>query len=51
VIEPLNHGRWRRTGRRYCNDDCKYDHYAVKRAKALVDQVGVVKFFDLLDKA
>ena len=24
-IEPLNHGRWRRTQRRFCSDQCKYD--------------------------
>ena len=37
VIEPMNHGRWRRTQRNFCSDPCKYDYHALRRVKALVD--------------
>ena len=51
VIEPLNHGQWRRTQRRFCSNHCKYDWHALKRAKALLYQVGVVRFYELIERA
>ena len=50
VIEPLPDG-WRRTTRRYCSNRCKLDGYAVRRAKALLNKVGIVRFHELLDQA
>ena len=50
VIEPLNGGRWRRTERRHCNDDCKLDHHALVRARAVLNRVGIIRFHDLLDQ-
>ena len=49
VIEPMNHGKWRRTRRRFCSDACKYDYHAIKRVKALIERVGVIEFHRLLD--
>lgn len=51
VIEPLNGGRWRRTKRRYCSDECKLDHRALRRVKDLLDKVGIIEFHELLDRA
>lgn len=49
-IEPLEDG-WRRTERLYCSNPCKMDGYVLRRAKVMVDEVGVITFFELLDKA
>ena len=49
VIEPLPDG-WRRTKRRYCSNRCKLDGYALRRAEALLNRVGIVRFHDLLDQ-
>jgi hypothetical protein len=51
VIEPLRGGRWRRTKRLYCNDECNRDHRALVRARAMKDRVGVVRFFELMETA
>jgi hypothetical protein len=50
VIEPMIHGRWRRTKRRFCSDSCKYDYHAVKRTKALLNRVGIAEFHELIDQ-
>ncbi len=50
VIEALPDG-WRRTKRRYCSNPCKLDGYALRRAKALLNRVGIVRFHTLLDEA
>jgi hypothetical protein len=50
AIEPMNHGRWRRTQRRFCSDTCKYDYHALKRAKALLDKVGIVRFNYVMER-
>jgi len=49
IIEPLPDG-YRRTARRYCSDRCKLDGYALRRAKALLDKVGILRFHTLLDE-
>jgi hypothetical protein len=49
-IEPLADG-WRRTKRLYCSGRCKVDGYALRRARALLNKVGILKFHDLLDQA
>jgi hypothetical protein len=36
---------------RYCCARCRFDGYALRRAKALLDKVGVVRFHVLLDEA
>jgi hypothetical protein len=36
---------------RYCSTECRMDGYALRRAKALLDKVGVVRFHTLLDEA
>jgi hypothetical protein len=51
VIEPLNGGRWRRTKRLHCNDECNRDHRALVKARAMKDKVGVVRFFELMEIA
>jgi hypothetical protein len=33
---------------RYRSDKCRMDGYALRRAKALLDQVGVIEFHRLL---
>jgi predicted nucleic acid-binding Zn ribbon protein len=35
-------------GKRYCSDRCRMDGYALRRAKALFDQVGIVEFYTIL---
>src|SRR5262249_25716215 len=48
---PFCDGTARRSRKhgRYCSDNCRMDGYALKRAKALLDQVGVIEFNRLLD--
>lgn len=36
---------------RYCCARCRFDGYALRRAKALLDKVGVLRFHTLLDEA
>jgi len=50
IIEALPDG-WRRTKRRYCSNRCKLDGYALRRVKALLNKVGIVRFHTLLDQA
>jgi hypothetical protein len=33
-----------RHGKRFCSDRCRLDGWALKRAKALIAQVGIVEF-------
>ena len=35
---------------RYCSSPCRMDGYALRRAKALLDCVGIIRFQTLLDK-
>ena len=39
-----------RTGKRYRSDHCRMDGYALKRAKALLAKVGIIRFHELLDQ-
>ena len=50
IIEPLPDG-YRRTARRYCSNPCKLDGYALRRAKVLLNRVGIIRFHELLDQA
>ena len=50
VIEPLPEG-YRRTARRYCSNRCRMDGYTLRRAKALLNKVGIIRFHELLDQA
>ena len=34
---------------RYCSAPCRMDGYALKRAKALLNRVGIIRFHELLD--
>jgi hypothetical protein len=36
--------------KRFCSQQCRNEVYALRRAKALLDRVGVVKFYSLLDQ-
>ena len=47
---PLCNGTARKSRKhgRYCSDKCRMDGYALRRAKALLDQVGVIEFHRLL---
>ena len=49
AIDPLPDG-YRRTMRRYCSDRCRMDAYALRRAKVLLNRVGVIEFHRLLDR-
>ena len=31
---------------RYCSDRCRMDGYVLRRAKAMLDEVGIVELFD-----
>jgi hypothetical protein len=44
-IEPLNRGRWRRTQRRFCSDECKWDAWAIRRLK---ERLNVLSNADVL---
>jgi hypothetical protein len=35
---------------RYCSKTCRMDGYALRRAKALLAKVGVIRFHELLDE-
>jgi hypothetical protein len=43
AIAPLADG-WRRTERRYCSDPCRMDGYVLRRARAMLDEVGIIEF-------
>jgi hypothetical protein len=47
-IETLPDG-WRRTERRFCSDQCKLDVYTLRRARAVLNKVGIIEFHRLLD--
>src|ERR1051325_10229995 len=49
VIDSMNHSRWRRTQRRFCSDDCKYNYHTRKRVKALLNRVGITDFHRILN--
>ena len=34
---------------RYCSAPCRMDGYALKRAKALLNRVGIIRFHELMD--
>jgi hypothetical protein len=34
---------------RYCCDRCRMDGYVLRRAKAMIDEVGIVEFNAILD--
>jgi len=36
---------------RYCSPPCRMDGYALRRAKALFNKVGIIRFHELLDQA
>jgi hypothetical protein len=36
--------------RRYCSERCRQDVWILKRAKQMVDHVGVISFHVILDK-
>jgi hypothetical protein len=36
---------------RYCCDHCRMDGYALRRARALLNKVGLIEFHELLEKA
>jgi hypothetical protein len=35
---------------RYCSDRCRMDGYVLRRARMLMDQVGIIEFSRLLDQ-
>ena len=37
-------------GKRYCSDPCRTDAYALRRARALLEHVGIARFHVLLDE-
>jgi hypothetical protein len=39
-----------RSGKTYCSDRCRTDGYVLRRAKAMIKQVGVITFFDRVSK-
>jgi len=51
IIEPLPDGCHRRTARRYCSNRCKLDGYVLRRAKALLNKVGIIQFHERLREA
>jgi hypothetical protein len=38
-----------KSGKKFCCDRCRMDGYVLRRAKELMDRVGVVRFFEILD--
>ncbi len=39
-----------KSGKRFCSDRCRMDGYVLRRAKALLDKVGILRFHTLLDE-
>jgi hypothetical protein len=35
---------------RYCSDRCRMDRYVLRRAKAMLDEVGIIEFNEILEK-
>jgi hypothetical protein len=38
-------------GKKSCSDRCRMDGYVLRRAKAMLAEVGVIQFHELLDQA
>ena len=47
---PLNIKSPRGKHGRYCSDHCRMDGDALKRAKALLNRAGVIRFHELMDQ-
>ena len=39
-----------KSGKKFCSDQCRMDGYVLRRAKALLDKVGILRFHTLLDE-
>jgi len=39
-----------RKGKRFCSDRCRMDAYVLRRAKEMVDQVGIPEFIAMLKR-
>jgi hypothetical protein len=39
-----------RPGKKYCSDRCRLDGYVLRRAKAMLDEVGAVEFNAILQR-
>ncbi len=39
-----------KSGKKFCSDHCRMDGYALRRARAMLDQVGIIQFHVLLDQ-
>jgi hypothetical protein len=39
-----------RTGKKSCCDRCRMDRYVLRRAKAMVKQVGIIEFNEMLER-
>jgi hypothetical protein len=39
-----------KSGKKYCSDHCRLDGYVLRRAKAMLDEVGIVEFNRLLQQ-
>jgi hypothetical protein len=39
-----------KTSKRFCSDRCRLDGHVIRRAKQMMDQVGVVRFVAILDE-
>jgi hypothetical protein len=37
-------------GKKYCSDRCRMDAYALRRARELLNRVGIITFYGLLDQ-
>ena len=39
-----------RTGKKSCCDRCRMDRYVLRRAKAMVAEVGIIEFYNRLEQ-
>jgi hypothetical protein len=40
-----------KSGKKYCCDHCRMDGYVLRRAKAMMDEVGLIEFHERVDRA
>lgn len=48
-IGGMADGKWRRTPRRFCSDQCKTDTSTLRRAAKLLSTVGTLKAVEILE--
>jgi hypothetical protein len=50
VIEPMIHGRWRRTQRRFCSDEYRWDAWAIRRLRERLNVLSDLEVLKIISE-